>query len=111
MRWPFQSWFESKKVLLDSMDRSRIYVENVRSFLGVNTKVASWLCEKACRDGLLEHWVALENPSEGRTLLEFKRGEEPKELEIVDEVAQQLGAPSHFELSELKRVDFYKGAE
>jgi hypothetical protein len=109
MRWPFQRWFEARIAILDSMDPARIYVENVRSLLGVNTKTARWLCERACRDGLLEHWIALENPERGRTLLEHRFGETLDRAEVVDEVAEQLGDKSKFTVEELRPVDFYRG--
>ena len=75
MKWPFQNWLKAKMAVLEQMDPSRIYVENVRSLLGVNTKLARWICERACRQGFLDRWVALENPERGRTLIEHRYGE------------------------------------
>jgi hypothetical protein len=111
VKFPFQRFLSERKAVLNSMDRRRIYVENVRAFLGVNRRAAEWLCEKACRDGLLEHWVALENPERGRTLLEFRQGEEPPVDEVIDEVAEQLGEQSRFHVTDLRRVDFYRGSK
>ncbi|HTB81467.1 MAG TPA: hypothetical protein VK717_11330 [Opitutaceae bacterium] len=109
MKWPFQRWLESKTSILNGMDPSRIYVENVRALLGINHKAAEWLCEKACRDGLLEHWVSLENPELGRSLAEFPIQKPLRSEEILDEVAEQLGQKSRFRPEELRRVDFYRG--
>jgi hypothetical protein len=111
MRWPFKRWLESKQAILDGMDPKRIYVENVRAFLGVNHRTAVWICEKACRDGLLERWISLENPTLGRSLAEFPADTPPPEGEVTDEVAEQLGEDFRFKPEDLRRVNFYRGRQ
>lgn len=111
MKKRLKDWLAKKQAVLEGMDPARIYVENVRALLGVNTRVARWLCERGCRDGLLEHWISLENPDRGRSLAEFRFGESMPAGEIVDDVAEQLGEKFRFQATELRQVDFYRGAE
>jgi len=46
-----ERYVTKKAELLEHVDPDRIYVENVRSFLGVSEPIARFLCEQAARDG------------------------------------------------------------
>jgi hypothetical protein len=97
--------------VLESMDPNRIYVENVRSFLGVRTAVAAWLCGKACRDGFLERHISFEHPELGHSIFDCVAGEDCDESQVVhDETSEALGYKRDYKLSELRKVEYFTRA-
>lgn len=95
--------------VLDHMNPERIYVENVRAFLGVNKKVATWLCDKAVRDGYFSRWYAFEHPELHHTLFECPSDEDIDEADIVyDHTAENLGYSGEYRLADLRKVEFFK---
>ncbi len=95
--------------VLENMNPARIYVENVRAFLGSNKKFAAWLCDKAVRDGYLTRWYAFEHPELHHTLLECPSEEEIDESKTVtDSIAENLGYSGEYRLADLKKVEFFK---
>lgn len=51
---PIQNWLKRKTLDVASIDPERIYVENVRSFFGINHRFAKYLCELAVNEGYFE---------------------------------------------------------
>lgn len=95
--------------LLDSLDPTRVYVENVRELLGVSKAAARWLCEKARRDGFWDKWIAFEHPKLGHTMYELPDGVEYDENKVVeDSDLDYLDQETSFKLSELRKVEFYR---
>ena len=102
-------FIQKRLAVLDAMDPHRIYVENVRAFLGVRTPLAAWLCRKACRDGFLERWTAYEHPDLGHTMFECRQNEAPDESMVVtDTTAEALGHEAAYQLKQLKKVEFFR---
>ena len=52
---------ESMKELL-RLDPRKIYLENVRSILGISSNKAQSVCEVAVRQGVFEEWVEIRCP-------------------------------------------------
>ena len=47
---------------LSHLDPNKIYLENVRSILGVSAKKAQSVCDAAVRQGVFEEWVEVRCP-------------------------------------------------
>ena len=47
---------------LARLDPRKIYLENVRSILGISSKKAQSICEAAVRQGIFEKWVEIRCP-------------------------------------------------
>ena len=47
---------------LSQLDPHKIYLENVRSLLGVSSKKAQSICNAAVRQGVFEKWVEIRCP-------------------------------------------------
>jgi len=92
-----RQFFTRKLKLLEAMDPKRIYVENVRHFLGVNERFARWLCEKATRDGFFEKWISYEHPEIGHIIVQTPANEPLEDRPYHDDVS---------ELRELEQVEF-----
>lgn len=102
-------FFRRHREVLAEMDPERIYVENVRAFLGVRYSFAKWLCERACRDGLMEKWIALEHPVHGHVLFAAPADDFDPPEEVRCETSELTGeGQSVFAPEELKKVEYYR---
>lgn len=55
-----KKFLNRKAKIVESTDPDRIYVENVRSFFNVPTRVAKLICDVAVRNGVLRKKYAVE---------------------------------------------------
>jgi hypothetical protein len=71
----------TKSELLSHLDPDRIYVENVRSFYNLPTRVAKFLCEMAVKQNFFEKWYGVMCPTCDRIVQSFKKKSEiPHEM-------------------------------
>lgn len=99
-----------KQAALEKLDPDRLYVENIRSLLGVPTALAKVICELAVRQGIFTRRVGVVCPNDdcGRIMLTVSDLEElPKE--IVCEICQLRGSePYEFSKEEVRTETYYK---
>lgn len=104
----FTQYLNKKADLLESLDPDRIYVENVRSFLNLPTRVAKLLCEMAVRERLFKRKYGIYCPSCDRLLKSYNYIDEIGELFECD-VCRELEEPQHqFKKRDIKIITFYK---
>lgn len=84
-----------RKLLEYNGEPGRIYVENVRAFLGIPHATAKWLCELAVRQGLFERCSALTCPNGGNILFETCDGETAPSEEINCEACEGQAIEPH----------------
>jgi hypothetical protein len=101
-------FIQNRLNVLEHTDPNRIYLENIRSFYGVPTFIAKYLCEKAVKKGLFLKRVGVECPNEGRLIMTVDATESLPER-IYCPNCEVLGYDRHeFALSECRQVEFYK---
>jgi hypothetical protein len=97
-----------KEELIEQLDPDRIYVENVRSFFGIPSAAARFLCGLAVRDGVFVPWLGLMCPNCERIVLSA-RSEDEIPSKLLCEVCEMNGCERYeFDRSELKTIVFYK---
>lgn len=98
-----------KKEILAQMDPYRIYLENVRAFLGTNERIAKKFCDFACRNGIFEEWLSFEHPEYRHVVYETNDLSLDRGLIVIDQTSIDLGnEQAEFKLSELKVIPFYR---
>ena len=102
---------KKRRQLLEYGDTpGRIYVENVRAFLGIPHRAARALCDLAVRQGLFDRCTAIMCPHDERVLLEMcdpEGGAEPVTLSC--EVCEALEIePFEFKLRDCRAMPFYR---
>lgn len=96
--------------LLTELDPDRFYVENIRSLLGTNTRIANWICELAVKQGFFIKSYAVEckNDNCGRIIGSYSNISEIP-LEISCQLCYEDGeAISTFETKDLNIIPYYK---
>ena len=96
--------------IIQETDPDRIYVENVRSFFNIPTKVAKFLCELAVRQGLFKRRIGIicENEDCERIILTIN---DKKDIPSVVECHTcKLRENPNFEQSnaDLQTITFYQ---
>jgi hypothetical protein len=56
----FRKFFAKKAKIVEETDPDKIYVENVRSFFNISTRLAKYLCALAVRQGIFRKKYAVE---------------------------------------------------
>lgn len=106
----FENFFQNKAKIIENTDPDRIYVENVRSFFNISSRLARFFCEIAVRRGLFEKKIAIECLNEDckRIIKVFDNAEQlPKEITCI--ICEAEGNEKYsFDISEYKIVEFYK---
>lgn len=106
----FEKFFQNKAKIIESTDPNRIYVENIRSFFNISSRLAKFFCETAVRRGLFEKKIAIECLNEDckRIIKVFNNKEElPQEITCI--ICEAEGKEQYlFDISEYKIVEFYK---
>ncbi|RZK33295.1 MAG: hypothetical protein EOO61_15560 [Hymenobacter sp.] len=99
---------QSRLNILEHTDPNRIYVENIRSFYGLPTFMAKFLCEMAVKEGLFAKRVGVECPNEGRLIMTADSVDKlPRVINCSN--CEALENDRHeFALSECHLVEFYK---
>ena len=95
---------------LSRLDPHKIYLENVRSVLGVSSKKAQSICEVAVRQGVFEKWVEIRCPDGSVPASAKKESDLPA---VVHCWVEEEGDMSEIELSstELRKINFYRLVE
>lgn len=106
----FSTFSNKLKNAIHSLDPDRIYVENVRSILNVNSRLAKIVCNLAVKKGYFKRYYAVEckNDSCGRIIESFEEKEEiPSELHCY--ICKDDGLEkTSFKKEELKTIVFYQ---
>ena len=100
---------EKKRELIEKTDPDRIYVENIRSFFGLSTKLAKFFLDFGVRQGLLEKRTALICPNRDchRMMADFDATEEPSQ--ITCDVCEAKGEENTtFDSKRCKHMEFYR---
>lgn len=98
------------KKVIDSFDVDRIYVENVRSVLRTNTRIAKLICDLAVKKGFFEKFYALacQNDSCARIIASYSSLDQIPES-ITCQLCEEDGEEkSTFKSSDLEVITFYK---
>ena len=95
--------------IIEKTDPNRIFVENIRSFYGMPTKVAKFFCDLAVREGVFikKYAVVCPNSSCERIIRTFDSLDEIP-AEITCETCEVQGDEATFGLSEKSIITFYQ---
>lgn len=97
-----------KEELIEQLDPSRIYVENVRSFFGVPSSIAQAWCELAVREGIFARRFGVLCPQCQRLILTVEHEDQIPD-KIVCEVCERNECDRYeFARSEVATLVFYK---
>jgi hypothetical protein len=109
----FKRFFDKKADIVEETDPNRIYVENVRSFFNISTRLAKYLCKIAVRQGIFRKKIAVECKNENCTrIIEVYDKEEDIPKEIKCFMCELEGKPEFtFETSHLNIVEYYQYIE
>lgn len=89
-----QRFLDRKRAEVERISPDRIYVENVRAFFGLPTKLARLLLDTAVFDGALERRVGVRCPADGHIIRSFRDGEIlPESLPCT--VCREFGRVDH----------------
>jgi len=106
----FKKFKKNKAEIIKNTDPDRIYIENVRSFFNIPTKLAKFLCDVAVRQNLFIKKIAIEciNHDCKRIIQTFNVDEKlPEEINcIVCELENK--EKFTFNKSEYKIIEFYQ---
>lgn len=109
----FKKFFENFNKSIKELNPDRIYVENMRSILNTNSRIAKIICELAVRKGYFKKYYAVEckNESCGRIINSFQKIEDiPNSLQCY--ICKDDGVEkSTFKKEELLIIPFYKYIE
>jgi hypothetical protein len=64
----------------NDLNPDKIYVENIRQFFNLSTRVAKFFCEAAVSHGAFIKRYEVICPNEGRSLLEFNKRQDIPEI-------------------------------
>jgi hypothetical protein len=98
------------KESIQNIDPDRIYVENIRSVLTTNTRLARYVCELAFRKGYFKKYYAIscKNDSCGRVIKVYEFAESLPE-NIICEMCKDDGASEYlFNVDDFNVDLFYK---
>jgi hypothetical protein len=109
----FNQFIKNFNISLKELDTERIYVENIRSILNVNSKIAKIVCELAVRKGFFTKHISVEckNDSCGRVILSLNNEKEIPEELVCYICKDDHAIKSSFKKEELNIVPFYKYVE
>jgi len=110
---PIGNFVKKRRELLENTDPNRIYVENIRAFFNIPTRLARWLCNLAVNEGSFEHYYVVICPNEEceRVIVEVAENEKVP-TQIACEVCEGLGRdPYEFPGSGCMVMDAYRLAK
>jgi hypothetical protein len=106
----FKKILKNKAKIIENTDPDRIYIENIRSFFNISSKLAKFLCDIAVRQGLFEKKIAVECINEDckRIIEVFNSSQElPEKLSCI--VCEIEGKEvSTFRKEDYKIIEYYK---
>lgn len=99
--------FVDKKVhIWDELNPEKFYVENIRKFFGISTRLARIICNLAVRQGAFIRKYELHCPTEGRAILEFNdKSEIPKTINCKN--CEMLEREHEFDSGKCQILEFY----
>ncbi len=91
LKMPFK-FMNSLNDSISELDPDRIYVENIRSILKTNTRIARFICKLAVRKGYFEKYYAIscKNETCGRVIKSYQDKTEIP-LELVCQMCEEDG--------------------
>ena len=92
---------------LSGLDPHKIYLENVRSILGISSKKAQSVCEAAVRQGIFEKWVEIRCPDGSVPASAKNESDLPSSVHCWMEKDEHLEEVT-IESTELQKVAFYR---
>lgn len=104
-------WVEKKQSTIENTDPKKIYVENIRSFFGMSTKVARFFCDLAVREKKLTKHIGYICPNSNckKILFSEKYGNTTKHLEVKCQNCEIRGEENfQFDKANLDSIIFYK---
>lgn len=109
----FKKFFDKKASIIEETNPSKIYVENVRSFFNISTRLARLICKLAVRQGIFRRKFAVECKNEtcGSVIEVYDTKEEiPEHLDCL--TCQIEGRYDFsFKTSDLHIVEYYQYIE
>lgn len=104
----FKKFLNRKAKIVESTDPDKIYVENIRSFFGITTRMAKYLCEVAVRNGVFKKYYGVECKSCSRIIERFESKEcIPNKINCV--ICEYEGKDNFvFNKEELEIIVFYQ---
>ena len=100
-------WVAHKREVVESTDPDRIYIENVRSFFGLPTRIAALLCRLAVRDGVFMQRAGVLCPNDGRIIASYNTLHEIPE-QITCQVCELSGEfPYEWTRDEVATIIYY----
>jgi hypothetical protein len=98
---------EEDSLRLSSLDPEKIYIENVRSILGVSYSSAMRICETAVRQGLFKRFVEVKCPDGAVAASANTEAELPKTVRCWTETDGHL-EEVEFSTESLAKATFYR---
>ena len=98
------------KKSLETLNPDRIYIENIRSVLGSNTRIATIICNIAVRQGFFvkRYALACKNDSCDRILASYSSLDQIPKRITCDFCEEEGKMESTFNSSDLDIIPFYK---
>lgn len=99
-----------KQQIIASTDPNRIFVENIRSFFGISTRLATILCELAVRDGILTKKIGVECPNSdcGRLILSVDDLKQIPETIVCQTCELRENHDYEFHVKSVRTTTFYQ---
>jgi hypothetical protein len=98
----------NKLNVLEHTNPDRIYVENIRSFYGLPSFIAKFLCEMAVKEGLFTKHIGVECPNEGRLMITASSTKSLPETVHCRNCQLLENDPYIFKVADCHKVEFYK---
>jgi hypothetical protein len=99
--------FVGDMAALARLDPKRIYVENVRSMLGVSTPAAKRICETAVRQGVFQRWIEVACPNGAVVAAAQLEEQLPETVRCTSEVNGEY-EEEYLPTRELPKTVFYR---
>lgn len=102
------SAIEKRFEIISQTDPERIYIEQVRSFLGLNAWLATLLCEMAVKDRLFKKRYAIECPKCRRVIKSVKHKSELPSIVTCDTCQLLEKEKCEYLKDEILLIPFYQ---
>nr|WP_321237205.1 hypothetical protein [uncultured Psychroserpens sp.] len=98
----------AKKQIIENTDPDRVYVENIRSFFNINSKIAQKLCNVAVKRGFFDKYVEVRCPNDDSTIYSSESFEEIPSQIICQNCQLNEEDNYQFDKKDLKANTFYR---
>lgn len=107
-RGAFGRFVSRKREQMVNTDPDKIYIENVRSFFGISSRLAKFFCDMAVRENLLIRRIGVLCPNDGN-IIEIVDDLNDLPSYLVCETCFHLERePNEWKSTELRTVTFYQ---